>query len=1614
MAGVGKNNQSSSVRGLASSDGSIYLLSDRLASLNFNGFIPRTSTEIYASDLTVGQTIFNANPISQNTSFFITKIDSVPVVVDGVNEQKYFLYFLGDENLEEPYTYGAENEDGSFSQDHLFSSYRDDTSSLSLGTDGWMITNQGNAVFSNVFVRGTIEATSGKIDGILNVGEDVNGEPLVTIGKNLFESTSFEGNSSEHSGIFLDRHNYFMGYEQIKSIPILSVVAENTTSGVTLRKAEFTLANHTLSVADKVSISGFTEDKFLELEDTFSIAEVTPNTFTVYYKNEILGTTNPITVDLKADSFGLDDIYTITQLNLVNVVSTEDTSVLKIYIDKEHTGNFQDGFPITVSSFTSPVFAEGPNYLVDSVVITAGENDPDYLLSRSLRVTAGTYTTGLGQIDSSFKNYKFKVGNDTNSMSYNSFTGALSVTGTINADSGNFTNSVTVGKENISYSVYNKKLLGNVATLTTSTFHNFVIGDEVVVSGVDATFNGTHTVTGVPTLESFTYAKTASNVASTAVSPLGTVSIGEPENGNIFVGYGDSQITITGTGDHQTSSIYSGVGSFKNPNTPFYMDASGRFSIADQLYFEGGVLTAPGISTTALSVGTVPNRIIISPTAVSGSPGLYIENTQDFINATNGNFSLGKGGVTWDTATSTLNISGILSGFINNTTAAPLIPANNMGVGLFNASNSADGVYGVGLKINQYNYWFADAGNPRIRIGSVNNYLSYQSSSDLLEVTGKINANAGRFGTFEINNFGATGTSDWNRSIINKQLTSNVATLTTSSAHPFIVGDYVTISGVGVPFDGTYTINTVPTTTTFTYNLTGTNVASAPVTPAGRAAIEKTVISLSTTGSSIIGIPGVYVDSYDSTYPTPIYKSSIGLNEFGIVFENSNTTTSSYISSDLYNFGISVDLGDGERIYPLTSASYSNPTISTTGTIGTVANENVVSVTFKELTSNIATLTTQGQHPFAIGQSVIVSGVDATFNGRYTIIDTPTENTFSYAKTETDVASTAVSPFGKAATSFNSTATISNMSSTTGLLEGDIITSTAGTGNFGTSFSVSSISANGSLVTYTSTGHTLFESSTVTITGASVAGFNGTFLVSSATANTFTVENSTTGATSTASAFSPAVVGLIVDATSIIVRSSNLITAGTVTNIKTTRATFMHDAGSNTFAVNQQYNITGVTGANNTYNQFVTITAVNNDTPPYTFTAGAPYNFTNVAGSGGSASYIANSNFIIKNFNIEFLNLSPKPEPSDLLESRDKFLVFDDIFIVQSGGSIFSEGIMSSKVSSYSILNGNGNGVEILPNDTYGVLFTPYYGGEEKGNSQFYFDGANNRWRFETPVYINSTLRAVGAIVGPNFASGNAPASSSSVGYRHIDSTTGNYAMYSSLTSASYAGIAIRVNKARVSDSTSEFILCYSNTASDLDFRVRGDGQIYSDAASIVAPADYAEYFEWFDGNTNAEDRAGIPVVLVGNKIVEATENSEEIIGIVSGRPGFIGDSAWSHWNEKYLIDDFGRRILEDYEVYEWIEVDKNGKIVELSYAFDDPKMDDINLPENYKTVIQQREKVNPNYDPELEYTPRENRQEWDAIGLVGKVRMIKGKPVNPRWRKLQDISDTVEEWFIR
>ena len=109
---------------------------------------------------------------------------------------------------------------------------------------------------------------------------------------------------------------------------------------------------------------------------------------------------------------------------------------------------------------------------------------------------------------------------------------------------------------------------------------------------------------------------------------------------------------------------------------------------------------------------------------------------------------------------------------------------------------------------------------------------------------------------------------------------------------------------------------------------------------------------------------------------------------------------------------------DGRWEYPVATErpySYARASYAPTGLKGiyTWFDNKSVSVSNKSLTSNVATLTTSAAHGFEIGQTVVVAGVDATFNGTF-LITNKTSNSFTYAKTATDVASTVVSPVGTA------------------------------------------------------------------------------------------------------------------------------------------------------------------------------------------------------------------------------------------------------------------------------------------------------------------------------------------------------------------------------------------------------------------------------------------------------------------------------------------------------------------------------------------------------------------------------------------------------------------------
>jgi hypothetical protein len=87
---------------------------------------------------------------------------------------------------------------------------------------------------------------------------------------------------------------------------------------------------------------------------------------------------------------------------------------------------------------------------------------------------------------------------------------------------------VISGADGSSKAISNKQLTSNIATLTTSAAHGANIGDTITVSGVDSTFNGVYYIDNVPSTTTLTYAKEATNVPSTAVSPTGSLVVQVP------------------------------------------------------------------------------------------------------------------------------------------------------------------------------------------------------------------------------------------------------------------------------------------------------------------------------------------------------------------------------------------------------------------------------------------------------------------------------------------------------------------------------------------------------------------------------------------------------------------------------------------------------------------------------------------------------------------------------------------------------------------------------------------------------------------------------------------------------------------------------------------------------------------------------------------------------------------------------------------------------------------------------------------------------------------------------------------------------------------------------
>jgi hypothetical protein len=251
----------------------------------------------------------------------------------------------------------------------------------------------------------------------------------------------------------------------------------------------------------------------------------------------------------------------------------------------------------------------------------------------------------------------------------------------------------------------------------------------------------------------------------------------------------------------------------------------------------------------------------------------------------------------------------------------------------------------------------------------------------------------------------------------------------------------------------------------------------------------------------------------------------------------------------------------------------------------------------------------------------------------------------------------------------------------------------------------------------------------------------------------------------------------------------------------------------------------------------------------------------------------------------------------------------------------------------------------------------------------------------------------------------------------------GNPALRVTQSSTSFNGNLLQLQAKRSSSSAFSLIQAYANFASDPKFKVRGDGEVTADGSFSGGGADYAEFFEWNDGNSSNEDRVGYSVSLVDSKI-KIAESGETIIGVVSGNPSVVGDAQELYWQGKYEKDDYGRDVYEDYTQTEWVESKDNGTDTpeDIRHSYQTDKIPSgISAPSDATVVSKdedgnnlRRRKRSSSYDESLTYIPRSERKEWACVGLMGKVRIKKGQQTGASWIKLKDVSSDVEEWLIK
>jgi hypothetical protein len=138
--------------------GVLRIQNESISSYNFDGVVPAAVGNVAASAILPGMKISLTGSTDAVTYFSVTATDNEEDILTGSSLGITVIKYLDEGGLDRTIAVGSSA---------FFPVVYEDWENKYLGETGWFLSNQGNAIFSNVAVRGRVEATEGTLENII-------------------------------------------------------------------------------------------------------------------------------------------------------------------------------------------------------------------------------------------------------------------------------------------------------------------------------------------------------------------------------------------------------------------------------------------------------------------------------------------------------------------------------------------------------------------------------------------------------------------------------------------------------------------------------------------------------------------------------------------------------------------------------------------------------------------------------------------------------------------------------------------------------------------------------------------------------------------------------------------------------------------------------------------------------------------------------------------------------------------------------------------------------------------------------------------------------------------------------------------------------------------------------------------------------------------------------------------------------------------------------------------------------------------------------------------------------------------------------------------------------